>query len=295
MTEIMDHLPGIQAGDPAARAAVEAWRPKTLLHELMREGLLQHKTGNLYGDGEQLSRFDRLDEFPLLKEPTDAGNAVVADALSGVEDATIVDLGAGTGRQLKKLLPHLDGSRLTVVAVDLEKRALDACAVVCDGVTFIPVVGNVEDETTWDDVYAAVRPESTVIVLSTFFMHHVVDAKKTWALQKIASLRPKKVVFSEPDCDGCAEDLLDRYLSLQTYLTKVFAGIDDATGEDRHAVDDLKRAVFGPVLRSVLGPDNYERFETRESWESRFADAGLSVEPGNKHGLITQIVAGVAP
>lgn len=287
----MDHLPGMQAGDPAARAAIEAWKPGTLLHQLMREGLLQHKTGNLYGDGEQLSRFDRLDAYPLLKEPTDAGNAIVADALRGVEDATIVDLGAGTGRQLKKLLLHLDESKLTVVAVDLEKRALEACSAVCNGVTFVPVVGNVEDDTTWDDVYAAVRPESTVIVLSTFFMHHVVDAKKTWVLQKIASLRPKKVVFSEPDCDGCAEDLLDRFLSLQTYLTKVFAGIDDF--DDSPSTEDVKRAVFGPVLRSVLGPDNYERFETRESWESRFEEAGLAVEPTNKQGLIMQIVASV--
>jgi SAM-dependent methyltransferase len=287
MTEILDHLPGMQAGDPAARAAVEAWKPTTLLHELMREGLLQHKTGNLYGDGEQLSRFDRLDAYPLLKEPTDAGNAIVADALRGVEDATIVDLGAGTGRQLRKLLPHLDASRLTVVAVDLEKRALEACSVVCDSVTFVPVVGNVEDDKTWHDVYAAVRPESTVVVLSTFFMHHVVDAKKTWVLQKIASLRPKKVVLSEPDCDGCAEDLLDRFLSLQTYLIKVFAGMDVDGRND----DDLKRAVFGPVLRSVLGPDNYERFETRESWKSRFEEAGLAVEPGKEQGVIMQIVA----
>lgn len=294
MTKILDHLQGMQAGDPAARAAIEAWKPTTLLHELMREGLLQHKTGNLYGDGEQLSRFDRLDSYPLLKEPTDAGNTIVANALRGVDDATIVDLGAGTGRQLKKILPHLDASKLTVVAVDLEKRALEACSVVCDATAFVPIVGNVEDDTTWDDVYAAVRPESTVVVLSTFFMHHVVDAKKTWVLQKIASLRPKKVVFSEPDCDGCAEDLLDRFLSLQTYLTKVFAGMDDVD-DDRRAVEDVKRAVFGPVLRSVLGPDNYERFETRESWEARFEQAGLSVEPGHKHGLITQIVAGVAP
>lgn len=291
MTEIMNHLPGMQAGDPAARAAIEAWKPATLLHELMREGLLQHKTGNLYGDGEQLSRFDRLDTYPLLKAPTDAGNAIVAEALRGVEDATILDLGAGTGRQLKKLLPCLDASKVTVVAVDLERRALEACAEVCKATTFVPVVGNVEDETTWDDVYAAVRPESTIVVLSTFFMHHVVDAKKTWVLQKIASLRPKKVVFSEPDCDGCADDLLDRFLSMQTYLTKVFASIDDF--DDMRAVGDVKRAVFGPVLRSVLGPDNYERFETRASWESRFVDAGLTVEEGDRLGLIMQIVAGV--
>lgn len=291
MEHVGQHLFGMQAGLPEAREAIEAWSPTTLLHELMREGLLQHATGNLYGDGEQLSRFDRLDALRLLKEPTLAGNAAVAEALLGAETATIVDLGAGTGRQLRKVLPDLEAAGLTVIAVDLEARALETCrSAVPPEAVYVPVVGNVEDESTWTAIKEAIVPGSRVVVISTFFMHHVRDAKKAWVLEQVASLEPAAFVFAEPNCDGCQADLVDRFASMETFLTKVFAAID----ADIPDMDDVKRAVFGPVLRSVLGPDNYERFETRASWEERFRTAGLLVpvsSRSNDEELISHIVA----
>lgn len=290
MEHVGQHLFGMQAGLPEARDAIEAWRPTTLLHELMREGLLQHATGNLYGDGEQLSRFDRLDSLRILKEPTLAGNAAVAEALLGAETTTIVDLGAGTGRQLRKVLPDLEAAGLTVIAVDLEARALETCrSAVPDKSVYVPVVGNVEDESTWAAIRDAIVPGSRVVVLSTFFMHHVRDAKKGWVLEQVASLEPAAFVFAEPNCDGCQTDLVDRFASMETFLTKVFAEIDS----DIPDMDDVKRAVFGPVLRSVLGPDNYERFETRASWEERFRTAGFLVPVSSRSSddeLISHIV-----
>ena len=277
----------MQTGLPEAREAIEAWRPVTFLHELMREGLLQHVTGNLYGDGEQLSRFDRMDSLSLLQKPTLAGNAVIAEALEGAESATIVDLGAGTGRQLRKLIPGITAEGLTVIAVDLEALALEACrSAVPAGAEYVPVVGDVEDERTWEAVRSAVVPGSRVVVLATFFLHHVRDAKKTYVLEQAASLKPAVFVLAEPNLDACQSDLAERFASMEDYLTRAFADIDG----DLPDSDDLKRAVFGPVLRSVLGPDNYERFERRASWEARIKAAGLTVRHSDDDSLISHVV-----
>lgn len=293
MEHVGQHLFGMQTGLPEAREAVEAWHPESLLHQLMKQGLLQHATGNLYGDGQQLSRFDRMDSLSLLQKPTLSGNAVIAEALRGAETATIVDLGAGTGRQLRKLLPGVRADGLTVIAVDLEARALVTCAsAVPEGATYVPVVGNVEDDDTWASVKAAIPEGSTVVVLSTFFLHHVRDAKKTYVLEQAASLKPVAVVLAEPNVDCCQSDLVDRFAAIEEFLTRVFADIDS----DLEDADDLKRAVFGPVLRSVLGPDNYERFEKRASWEARFKAAGLTVRQTDspEDELISHVVASTA-
>jgi SAM-dependent methyltransferase len=293
MEHVGQHLFGMQSGLSEAREAVEAWRPDSLLHQLMQQGLLQHATGNLYGDGQQLSRFDRMDSLSLLQKPTLSGNAVIAEALAGAETATIVDLGAGTGRQLRKLLPDVRADGLTVIAVDLEARALVTCAsAVPRGAKYVPVVGNVEDSNTWDSVREAITPGSRVVVLSTFFLHHVRDAKKTYVLEQAASLKPVAVVLAEPNVDCCQNDLSDRFAAIEEFLRRVFADIDADAG-DSDSIDDLKRAVFGPVLRSVLGPDNYERFEKRASWEARFKAAGLKVRQHDfrEDELISLVVA----
>ncbi|HEX8391766.1 MAG TPA: GRAS family protein [Longimicrobium sp.] len=246
----------------------------------------------------QISLFNLLAQhLPTVAMAGPLANEVLADALAGHDEATLLDVGIGSGRQEAALL-RLMAARgtlpraLHLIAVEPDAgslleagEALQATAQEL-GVElhFYPVHGVAEElsevDWAWFGTFAA-----PLVVLGAFAVHHVRSARGTDArdhlFRRLRALNPAALVLCEPSSDHNTGSLMDRFQAAWHHFGLTFRLIDSLElGEADKAA--MKMFFAREIEDIVAGPEasRCERHEPVDAWVRRLREAGFVAAPG---------------
>ncbi|NMO22711.1 GAI protein2C [Pyxidicoccus fallax] len=220
------------------------------------------------------------DTLPTLSLAGPIANALLCHHLAGREQAVLLDIGLGTGRQAVDLVRCL-GARadrprsLTVVAVEpdgvslraAEHNLMEASQAYGLDVHVMPFQSPVEelDPSFWALVASL---QGTLLVHSAFTLHRVRgsvagEERKDGVLRRLRMLEPQALVLVEPSSDHQVSDLELRFHNGWRFYGQTF-----------HLVDQLPLA---PLEREAL-----KAFLAREL-EGLLADSGERCARGYEH------------
>jgi catechol 2,3-dioxygenase-like lactoylglutathione lyase family enzyme len=248
----------------------------------------------------QISLFNLLGErLPLVSVAREIANDWVCELLAGHEEATLFDVGLGTGRQEVALLRRLKATgaaprRLTLVGLEPDVDSLAQAETVLTatarelGFTLrfrsIPKVVEALDEGEWKALRDCPGPR---VVHAAFALHHIaagVDRREFF--HRLRALEPAGVVLCEPNSNHDTSSLSQRFHNVWRHLFHVFALVDEL-GLPRRERNGIK-LFFGRELEDILGvvedSQRYERHERTETWLGRLREAGFHPE-GRARGL----------
>ncbi|HEY2405883.1 MAG TPA: GRAS family protein [Polyangiaceae bacterium] len=291
----------------ANRAQEQGYGASSLLAAIFASALLTRSGGraparaNLY-----LTQFTlpQIELFTLLatRVPTIALSSPVANALllgeiarAGGAPVTLLELGIGTGRQLRALLAEIARNgvippRLTIIAVEPDRASLDcaeralreAARALGTEFGFVGFCRCVEhlgaDE--WAAI-ASLRAGGRLLMNEAFALHHLPNARardaKQATLRRLRQLAPELFVLTEPHVDHDVADLERRMLHCWRHFDLAFRMLDasDLTLEQAMA---LKTAFFAREIDDVLAQREElrsERHETADMWLERLVRAGF--------------------
>jgi SAM-dependent methyltransferase len=241
----------------------------------------------------QIALFNLLAQrLPLASLAGSIANDCLCDVLAGHEEATLIDVGLGTGRQEVALLRRLKERgaaprRLTVVGVEpdadsLRRAEADLMAAARElGLELrfkgIPRVIEALDADDWRWLRDSPGPR---VVHSAFALHHMVgDPEQRQALfDRFRALEPAAVVLIEPSSDHFTDSLAQRFHNVWRHLFFIFGLVDELqlTVQERNAI----KLFFGRELEDILGAVDdsrrFERHERKETWLERLRRAGFS-------------------
>jgi hypothetical protein len=264
---------------------------------------LARRLGN-DGEARQMNLYLRRFELPqialfnLLAQrvpPVGMAGAIANDCLcdlfAGHEEATLVDIGLGTGRQEVALLRKLKetGSaprRLTVVGVEPDANSLLQAELALTAAAReleidlrfrgVPKVLEALDDNDWRLLRDSPGPR---VVHSAFALHHVVSLADRQALfHRLRTLDPVGVVLCEPNSDHFTDSLAQRFHNAWHHFFAMFGLVDELelSRQERNAI----KLFFGSELEDILGAvdetQRYERHERVETWLERLRRAGFS-------------------
>lgn len=307
----------LQRGDTSAAAAVlHTVSPVALedpLTALTHAALVRRAAGiswtaagtNLYTrplELSQLALFGRLaSQVPLVQLARTVANTALVRTLDGRDDVTLLDLGAGDGRQMAdvaRLLASRPGRpvrRLRVVCIDPAADALEgAHERIAAAVAGRRVALDVQthalrlEEIDRVELAALVGSSPALAVNAAFALHHLPRGEwvetRQLALERVRHLHPGAVVLTEPDTDHLISDLGVRVVNCARHFGGVFAVID-ALGLTDEEARVLKSAFFGREIDDILGTPERERSERHEStsaWAMRLRAAGFRPVHGER-------------
>jgi SAM-dependent methyltransferase len=248
----------------------------------------------------QIDLFNLLAErLPLASMAGRLANELLAGFLAGQEEATLLDVGLGTGRQEVLLLQAMAEAgtlprRLTVVGVEPSlpslRRAEEALGATARrlGVSlrFHPIA-RVAEELREGDWALFQRLPGPLVVNSAFSLHHIAepadgtDAREAF-FQHLAALRPRGVVLCEPNSNHHRVPPLERLRNCWRHFFHVFQLLDelDLSVPERNT---LKR-FFGREVEDILGTvedaGRHERHEQVGAWLGRLHRAGFELAQG---------------
>lgn len=249
----------------------------------------------------QIRLFDLLaTKVPVVWWARQVGNAMVIELCRGERDVTLIDIGIGLGTQEVALLHRLAREpgcpkRMKIVAIECQpgslveaQQALDqAAADTGIEVEVVKLPLSVEDLS--DEHWAEIeRMPGCKIAVSSFALHHVrQDASgeaRDLVFSRLARLRIKGLVITEPDSDHLTEDYLVRFDQAWRHFGATFRMLDDLdlSEQERNA---LKVSFFGREIADILGTVRGSRTERHESaghWWRRLRQAGFV--PGTAGG-----------
>ncbi len=262
---------------------------------------LQRLTSLLSGmavRGESRSR-QSLEEWVAETLPTVSMAGAIANDwlchhLAGLDDAVLLDIGPGTGRQAVDLLRRLGARadrprRLTVVAVEPDAVSLraaehnlhEAAQVYGLDVHVMPFQALVEDldPSFWALVASLHGP---LLVHSAFALHHVrgtsagEEARDT-VLRRLRILEPKALVLVEPSSDLSVTDADQRFYNGWRHFGRLSQLVDKLalSPQDTEAL----KAFLSRDLKDLLGDSDAhtaKRHESVSGWWRRLARAGFS-------------------
>lgn len=257
------------------------------------DGTLQHE-GNLYLRSFSFSQIELFNllgrRMPLVYQVAAAANEALGCLLGLHDEATLIDVGTGTGRQIASLLEDQSSvrrlRRLRVVGIEPSESSLvaardnvlESAARVGATVEFVPVLGCAESLAA-DDWRRIAGGGEPVIVNGAFALHHVrTGALKDQVLQRIADLDPVGFVLSEPSSNHESEDLSVRFENAWNHYGLVFDVIDRQP-LSRAERDAMKVHFFAREIDDVVGaPEEVrtERHETAAMWMDRLRRVGLA-------------------
>ncbi len=294
----------------------EAWRSLAELTdrldvesvaEDMQYFLFAAALGRRLGDGEaqqlnlylkryelpQIALFNLLAQrLPLASLAGSIANDCLCELLAGHEEATLIDVGLGTGRQEVALLRRLKERgamprRLTVVGVEPDANSLrqaeaDLMAAAREldiDLRFRGLARVVEalDAEDWRWLRDSPGPR---VVHSAFALHHMAgdqDQRQT-LFERLRALEPVAVVLVEPSSDHFTDSLAQRFHNVWRHLYYIFGLVDelDLPLQERNAI----KLFFGRELEDILGAVDdtrrFERHERKETWLERLRRAGFS-------------------
>ncbi|WP_257451510.1 GRAS family protein [Archangium lipolyticum] len=248
----------------------------------------------------QIALFNLLGErLPLVSLARDIANDWLCELLAGHEEATLFDVGLGTGRQEVALLRKLKATgaaprRLTLVGLDPDGDSLAQAETVLTATArelgfelrfrSIPKVVEALGEGEWNALRDCPGPR---VVHAAFALHHIAaDADRQELFHRLRALEPAGVVLCEPNSDHFTDSLSQRFHNVWRHLFFVFSLVDEL-GLPRQERNGIK-LFFGRELEDILGvvedAQRYERHERTETWLGRLRGAGFFPE-GRARGL----------
>ena len=243
----------------------------------------------------QISLFNLVAErLPMVGLAGRIANDLLCGLLEGHEDATLIDVGLGTGRQEMALLRRLGETgttlrRLTVVGVEpdpdsLRQAEAGLTAIAGElGITLrflgIPKVIEALDEDDWGLLSDTPGPR---VVHSAFALHHMAaGADRQEVFRRLREVEPAAVVLVEPNSDHATDSLSQRFHNAWHHFSHNFELVDELGLPERER-NGIK-LFFGRELEDILGvvddSQRYERHERVETWLERLRDAGFSPAP----------------
>lgn len=243
----------------------------------------------------QISLFNLVAErLPMVGLAGRIANDLLCGLLQGHEEATLLDVGLGTGRQEVALLRTLVESggtlrRLTVVGVEpdagsLRQAETSLTAVARElGLTLrflgIPKVIEALDEDDWGLLRDTPGPR---LVHSAFALHHMaagVDRQDIF--HRLRAVEPAAVVLVEPNSDHATDSLPQRFHNAWHHFSHNFELVDELglPERERNGIKLFFGREFEDILGAVDDSQRYERHERVETWGKRLRTAGFTPAP----------------
>lgn len=234
------------------------------------------------------------ERLPMVALAGRIANDLMCRVFAEHEEATLLDVGLGLGRQEVALLRTLKAEgaalrRLTVVAVEPDTDSLRRAEVALSnaarevGITLrfrgIPKVIEALDEDDWHLLRDNPGPR---VVHAAFALHHMaagVDRQDIF--HRLRAVEPSAVVLCEPNSDHATDSLLQRFQNVWHHFSHNFDLVDelDLPPRERNGI----KLFFGRELEDILGTvddtQRYERHERVETWLERLRNAGFSPAP----------------
>lgn len=263
---------------------------------------------NLYLKKFQNSQIDLFNlvasRLPLVSVAAQIANDTLCAFLCELDQAVLIDVGIGTGRQITDLILRLKGkerrlSTLTVVGIEpsvenliLAEKEIQKAAKQADlSVRFIQVAKCAEEmeDKEWRVLESL---EGSVLINEAFAIHHVSgrspggeagdshgDAKDR-LLRRLKALNPVAFVLTEPDSNHQSEDLVERFENSWKHFSAVFRLVDCLNISDAEK-GGIKLEFFSREIDDIIGnPDEATRAERHESaqmWVARLKRAGFTL------------------
>jgi len=229
--------------------------------------------------------------LPMVNMAGVIANDLLCGLFSGHEEATLVDVGLGTGRQEVALLRKLKASgsslrRLTVVGVEPDADSLLQAELALSETArelglelrflSVPKVLEQLDEEDWALLRDTPAPR---VVHSAFALHHLMAGVDRQAVfHQLRTLNPSAMVLVEPDSDHATDSLAERFHNVWHHFSHNFELVDrlELPVRERNGI----KLFFGRELEDILGTvddsQRYERHERVETWRERLRCAGFS-------------------
>ncbi|WP_189746845.1 GRAS family protein [Streptomyces nojiriensis] len=256
----------------------------------------RERPANLYLRAEGMPQIDLFylmhQHLPFLRAGKFANDALLEYCVDR-QEATVLGLGIGQGRQELDLVTRAGLERVTVVGVDVAARSLDAAGRAMNGpevpagtrVDFRPVLAASEDvdDSVWEMIERLPRP---LLVTASFALHHMLNHEgeqdaRAALLRRLRRLEPAALALCEPDSDHHLVPLRVRLANAWHHYGTVFAAID-ATGATDGEKREMKR-FFGREIADVVGATcestRYERHEPTRTWLNRLTACGFTPVP----------------
>lgn len=230
--------------------------------------------------------------MPLVSMSAEMANRTLLHFCRGRDQATVIDIGIGTGRQMVALIEMLAGlpdrpRKLCIVGIEPMDWGLQQAEAnlyqVCSqrGIDFeFRGIHNVV-ECLSDDERQLIRDAGPrPIINASFALHHIQDIDqhnvRDAVLMLLRSLDPAALVLSEPCSDHLCRNLRQRFVNCWAHFGATFRVIDELDIEQRDK-DSLKVGFFGREISDILGnPEDTrtERHEHVDSWLARLRRSG---------------------
>lgn len=252
----------------------------------------------LAGHGESRSRQAlaewRSNALPTVAMAERIANAWLCHHLAGLDEAVLLDIGPGTGRQGVDLLRRLGARedrprRLTMVAVEpdavslrtAEHNLLEAAQTYGLDVHVMPFHSRVEDlDPSFWPLVASLH--GTLVAHAAFALHHVRgksadEEARDGVLRRLRMLEPRALVLVEPSLDLSAADPDPRFRNAWRHYGLTFQLMDRLSLPPEHR--DAVHRFLVRELEAVLGDSDdlrSRRYEHVRGWWRRLARAGFT-------------------
>lgn len=233
---------------------------------------------------------------PFVGLATTIANDAIVRAIGDARDATVIDVGIGTGRQMGHLIETLAAgdcppASLTVIGIEPAEWALDDARRQVEQagrlhgieVRFVAFAGTAEalGSAEWRRMQASCR--GPVVVNASFALHHIADDQgrdqRNRVLARLHRLQPTLLVLSEPDVDHLEPGFYERFRNCYAHFGAVFRTLDRLALEQADR-DALKVGFFGREIADILSTPEAERSERHEcaaAWLKRLSATGFDV------------------
>jgi len=278
---------------------------ENLLSHLIAESLLKRidrqllESKNIYiqqFDIAQTALFYSMAEaVPFVYSGHYLANQYLLKTAEDLKSLTILDIGMGSGKQLRQFLGMLAKSKGTIEAVNVigldpvqqnindSQKTLDELQKELHfDLKFYPVCSMIEqlNDNDFDSIRAI--GGKNLLVNTSFSFHHTShplhdNEMRTGLLRKIASLKPLAFTMVEPSSNHDTEELSKRLHNSWQHFGNVFALVDESKIEASHKFL-IKERFFGREIRDIFGVSDHfrcERHELYESWLLRLHRAGF--------------------
>ena len=231
---------------------------------------------------------------PFVYVAHDLANQCLARAVRDLPHFAILDIGIGSGTQVKRLLDSLaaNGGKTESVRVfgldpldrnlsESRSRLEEARSDYPFALEFHPLCCLVETLSDEDLRNIRDRSKGNLVINSAFAFHHTThplndQQARTELLARLASLKPLALTLAEPSSNHDTEDLVKRVHNSWEHFGNVFSLVDEANIDVSHKYT-IKGKFFAREIRDIFGVSDHfrcERHELYESWLLRLFKAG---------------------
>jgi len=269
-----------------------------LLATLLIKALNQRIRSEFIGENIYLGRYEvsqiqlfniLIEKFPFVRFSQQIANNAIVKEMEDTEEATIVDIGIGQGKQMLNIIEqakHLhELKKLHIVGIEPFAEALakaEEMILTCNGkapfeITFTPISGAVEDL----DFTVLQNLRGKIIVNASLALHHIQSgSQRTETITKIRQINPDAFILIEPNVNHYEPDFFTRFKNCYHHFYSIFQVIDRIENIDMTDKNALK-LFFGREIEDIIGKeekDRYEKHEPAAHWIERLRNNQFSIQ-----------------